>query len=63
MTPRRASPSLLAHLRETVGALVERGPAVEARRMFGSDVWLVQGHLCVLLTPGVRVVAGSSPTG
>lgn len=56
MTTRRASPSLLAHLKETVAALVQRGPDVEARRMFGSDVWLVGGHLCVLLMPYGRIV-------
>lgn len=56
MTQRRASPSLLAHLKDRVGAVVARWPDVEPRRMFGSDVWLVGGHLCVLLMPYGRVV-------
>jgi len=52
----RASPSLLQHLKDTIAVIAEPMPGVTTKRMFGCDVWLVNGNLFVLLMGYGRVV-------
>ncbi len=52
----RASSSLLALLKDTVATIAEPMPGVTMKRMFGSDVWLVNGSLFALSMGYGRIV-------
>ena len=52
----RASPSLLAYLRDEVERAVAPLAGVERKRMFASDGWFVRGSLFALVSTQGRVV-------